>query len=499
VAVLNPNQTTVSYTYDNAERLIKLANAKADSSLLAGYDLTLDAVGNRTGINRVEPLAPRFKKKSQAYAYDNDNRLLKINTDPVTHDANGNLIAKPGATYQYDFEDRLLAVSGNTSDQYGYDGVGHRLRAVRNGAETRYTLDIAGPLSNVLVENDSAGNPTAYYVHGLGLISRIASNGEARYYHYDTIGSTVAMTDNGGTVTDAYTYAPFGQVLNTQGSVNNPFRYVGQFGVMEEGNGLQFMRARYYDSRVGRFVGKDPLVGNVWNSQSRNQYAYALNDPVRFFDASGLLAKEGSLQFSLIGSSDRDHNVFLDSSFLTAGSTPSVLSAKEANLIQPVTGNNVSSKTIYKLVSPGTYKRKYVDCIFGDKLVCANEIELGVALNGSPYVTFIAHLFEFSLLPTSTKGFNFGSVTEGYSGEISRGVRDVMSGSVGLNSEGMYFAADAPFVEGSIHTSSWEPSAGFHGIQNIFTLISYQISGSFSKTIKLSPDKWLMLYRKYFY
>ena len=470
-AVLNPNQTTVSYTYDNAERLVKLANTKADSSLLAGYDLTLDAVGNRTGINRVEPLAPRFKKKSEVYAYDNDNRLLKINTDPVTHDADGNLTAKPGATYQYDFEDRLLTVSGNASAQYGYDGVGNRLRAVRNSVETRYTLDIAGPLSNVLVENDAAGNPLAYYVHGLGLISRITPSGDVRYYHYDTIGSTVALTDNGGNMTDAYTYAPFGQVLNTQGSVNNPFRYVGQFGVMEEGNGLQFMRARYYDSGVGRFVGKDPLVGNVWNSQSRNQYAYALNDPVRFFDASGLSAQE--------------------------------------------TGNDVSAETIYKLVSPGTYKRKYVDCIFGGKLVCANEIELGVALNGSPYVTFIAHLFEFSLWATSTKGFNFGSVTEGYGGEIGGGVGieiiprskaasiDVMSGSVGLNSEGMYFAADAPFVEGSINTpswrpSSWEPSAGFHGIQNTSTL-SYLISGSFSKTIKLSPDKWLMLYRKYFY
>ena len=45
---LNPNDTKVRYGYDAAERLVKLANAKADTSVLASYALTLDAVGNRS-------------------------------------------------------------------------------------------------------------------------------------------------------------------------------------------------------------------------------------------------------------------------------------------------------------------------------------------------------------------------------------------------------------------------------------------------------------------
>lgn len=291
-ATVNPNSTTATYVYDNAERLIKLVNAKADASILANYDLTLDAVSNRTGIDKTEPLAPLLRSNAEAYSYDPDNRLLSINTDPVTHDANGNLTAKPGAGYQYDFEDRLVTVTG--SAQYGYDGVGNRLKAIRSGVVTRYTLDLAGPLSNVLVESDALGIPTAYYVHGLGLISRITPGGDARYYHYDTIGSTAALTDSAGNVTDSYAYDPFGQVLNSQRTVNNPFLYVGQFGVMEEGNGLQFMRARYYNSGLGRFVSKDPLIGDSRIGQTLNGYAYVLNNPLRYLDVTGLSPQENT-------------------------------------------------------------------------------------------------------------------------------------------------------------------------------------------------------------
>ncbi|MGO9370469.1 MAG: RHS repeat-associated core domain-containing protein [Syntrophobacteraceae bacterium] len=36
-----------------------------------------------------------------------------------------------------------------------------------------------------------------------------------------------------------------------------PFKFVGQYGVMAEPNGLYYMRARYYDPSVGRFTSED--------------------------------------------------------------------------------------------------------------------------------------------------------------------------------------------------------------------------------------------------
>lgn len=290
--MVNPNQTAANYAYDNAERLVKLANAKlVDNSVLASYTLNLDAVGNRIGINRVEPVAPILRSKTETYAYNADNRLLNLNGSDLTYDANGNQTQGLGNTYSYDFDDRLVAVSGSGTADYGYDGTGNRLKAIRNGSETRYTLDIAGPLSNVLVESDGAGSPQAYYVHGLGLISRISPSGGASYYHFDTIGSTAALTDSTGTVTNAYACDAFGQVLNEQSAsnaVNNPFRYVGQFGVMEEGNGLQFMRARYYDAAIGRFLKPDQLSKRFTKLPDLNKYAYATNNPVNNSDPSGL-------------------------------------------------------------------------------------------------------------------------------------------------------------------------------------------------------------------
>jgi RHS repeat-associated protein len=81
-----------------------------------------------------------------------------------------------------------------------------------------------------------------------------------------------------------YAYDEFGNVLNSQEAVTNPFKYVGQFGVMDEGNGLLHMRARYYDTGVGRFISKDPI--GYWGGI--NPYAYVANNPINFSDPSGL-------------------------------------------------------------------------------------------------------------------------------------------------------------------------------------------------------------------
>lgn len=71
-------------------------------------------------------------------------------------------------------------------------------------------------------------------------------------------------------------------------TVSNRFRYVGKFGVMDEGNGLLFMRARYYDPDVGRFITKDPIgfTGGV------NLYGYAGNNPYTYIDPVGLCAEK---------------------------------------------------------------------------------------------------------------------------------------------------------------------------------------------------------------
>lgn len=178
-------------------------------------------------------------------------------------------MSQPSSSYQYDGDNRLTVAN---AQHYAYDGHGHRLAAIRNGVTTRYVLDLATPTSQVLMERDSAGNPTAYYVYALGLVARISPSGDARYYHYDANGNTVALTNTSGLVTDAYAYSPFGELLTQQGGTPNPFRFLGQFGVMHEGDGINYVRARYYHPATGRFLNKDPLSGTVEAGQTLNPY-----------------------------------------------------------------------------------------------------------------------------------------------------------------------------------------------------------------------------------
>jgi RHS repeat-associated protein len=85
------------------------------------------------------------------------------------------------------------------------------------------------------------------------------ANGGVTQADYDAIGSTMALTDQTGAVTDKYAYSPYGMSSGQEGNTHNPFRYVGQYGVTEEDNGFLFMRARFYDPVTKRFLSVDPV------------------------------------------------------------------------------------------------------------------------------------------------------------------------------------------------------------------------------------------------
>jgi RHS repeat-associated protein len=308
----NPNLTTAAYSYDTAGRLTGLANQKSDTTVLSSYSYSLDALGNQLSVAKTEPLTPTLTSKNIAFTYDNENRLTQAGSTSNVYDANGNLTTRGTDTFSYDYNDRLSQsnIGGETS-QYSYDGPGNRLSKVKGGVTTRYVLDVNGRLSHVLSETNTAGTITAYYVYGLGLISKVLPDNTPYYYHYDSRGSTIALTDSTQTQTDAYAYDSFGSVINNTGSTPNPFKYVGGFGVMDEGNGLKYIRARYYSPEIGRFITKDPITGKDGDSQSLNRYVYALNNPVRLVDVSGFSANEGGVLRTVSLSSDEVHNILL--------------------------------------------------------------------------------------------------------------------------------------------------------------------------------------------
>ncbi|RME59779.1 RHS repeat-associated core domain-containing protein [Candidatus Parcubacteria bacterium] len=106
-------------------------------------------------------------------------------------------------------------------------------------------------------------------------------------YHFDNRGSTVAITDAAGNVTDTFAYDPFGKLTNRTGTTQQPFTYNGRDGVMDDGNGLYFMRTRYFDAELMRFISKDVVIGFVKRTQSVNRFAYVEGNPINRIDATG--------------------------------------------------------------------------------------------------------------------------------------------------------------------------------------------------------------------
>jgi RHS repeat-associated protein len=287
-SIRNANGTTTKYQYDAAGRLIRLVNRKSDGSIINSYNYTLDNLGNHISVTQNEPISqPAITAIDETYSYDNANRIIHAGSTTFGFDNNGNMTSKNEngvLNYSWDTENRLTGFTGQSSASFVYDGSGNRRAATRNGVTTRYVLDVSGSMSNVLIETDAAGNRLYYYIYGLGLISKIkASDNFTYYYHYDSRGSTIAMTDQSQNITHKYAYDAFGKVLEKEEPISdfNPFRYVGKYGVMYEDSTLYFMRARFYNPKIGRFLSEDP----IW---ALNLFSYVENNPATFIDPNGL-------------------------------------------------------------------------------------------------------------------------------------------------------------------------------------------------------------------
>ena len=308
-SVINGNGTTTSYEYQPANgRLTGIYNRKSDGTVIASYQYTLDGNGNRTKIDTVQPLDPAPPTPQTVnYSYNGANHLLTAGNKTFTFNSRGVLtqITAPGgnSTFSFDVLDRLTSLTApGTTASFVYDGMSNRLSQTISGATTRYVLDTNKELTDVLMEANTSNTPQQYYIYGLGLIAQTDGSGNnPRYYHYNGIGSTVALTDNTQSVTDAYSYDPFGAVASQIGSTPNPFQFVGQYGVQQAIAGLQFMRARYYIPEAGRFASRDKLLGNAVSSQTLNLYAYVKNAPLSLADPSGFRAvnelRQDQIQF----------------------------------------------------------------------------------------------------------------------------------------------------------------------------------------------------------
>jgi RHS repeat-associated protein len=137
-----------------------------------------------------------------------------------------------------------------------------------------------------------AATDTVTYTYGDDLLSQERSTTTTpSFFLYDGLGSTRALADDTGNLTDSYDYVAFGELLNESGTTENSYRYTGE----QFDNSLDqyYLRARYYNQGVGRFTQMDTWMGNDSDPITLHKYLYGDVDPGNMVDPSGNLSLLG--------------------------------------------------------------------------------------------------------------------------------------------------------------------------------------------------------------
>ena len=287
-AVLEDTGRRVNYSYDGLDRLTREAITDAVLSDRA-FNFTYDPVGNRlTRNDTVEGLTK--------YDYDANDRLLTEDlTGQIaryTYDNNGNTLSRQNPTehviYDWDFENRLVSVDTNGDGTFDvrnlYDAEGIRVSQTVTAAETRFLIDAVQLYAQVALEYTPAGIIKVSYVHGNDLISQ-NRDGERSFYHVDGLGSTRTLTNTHGQVTDRYNYDAFGRTIQQTGNTVNLYLFTGE--QRDASVGLDYLRARYLNTRVGRFASMDSFQGQLQSLATLHRFLYAKDDPINYLDPNG--------------------------------------------------------------------------------------------------------------------------------------------------------------------------------------------------------------------
>ena len=257
------------YTYDVLGQLIQENN----------HIYTYDRAGNRTSVQAGD--------RREIYHYDRGRLTTRTEEraqDPAgktytyRYDAQGNTLSDGENTYLYDCLNRIAEVQTKAGDiqKNHYDAEGLRSQMEENGKLVSFIYADR----EVITEEDEAGEHIRY-IRGHELLASDSERART-YYHYacDELGSITDITDCHGTVLNHYAYDAFGNRTVEEETVENRFGFAGE--ILDAVTGQYYLRARFYNPVIARFLSEDTYYGD-----GLNLYAYCHNNPVRYVDPSG--------------------------------------------------------------------------------------------------------------------------------------------------------------------------------------------------------------------
>lgn len=274
-----PNGVATSYGFDAVGRVNSI-----QYGTLGSLALTFDATGKTIAADRNLPIAPVLQDDTKQYAYDAAGELAS-----ATSDAMGRVTAQGSRTYTWNLASQLTGFADPVNQAaITYDGLGEMSSSTASGVLENYVFNPEVKLPALAIVKAADGTDSRYYVYmpdGELLYAIDAATGARHFYHFDENGNTVFLTDDTGALSDSYGITPYGEVVSHAGTFDNPFTWQGQYGVMQEGDGLYFMRARHYDASAARFLSPDPVIGT--QPLQSEPYAYAGGNPLLYHDPLG--------------------------------------------------------------------------------------------------------------------------------------------------------------------------------------------------------------------
>ncbi len=268
--VMTVGSETTKYDYSDYNQLTTVKN---------GSDVTLesygfDARGNQVSVNKYD--INGMLTMHGDYVFDLLNRMTSTTVDDSSlaydvitknfYNASGQRIMKE----IWNETQPNPAVKTDTT-KYFY-----------TGSSVLYTTDINSQIKTENVLSQSGSIIASWRNRELG-------SQQAYFYNYDIRGSVTNIVTSAGMTENGYSYDEFG---NTQESGNTNFlnetTYTGS--IKDDSTGLQYMNARFYDAKSGRFLSQDSYSGNAYDPWTQHLYSYCGNNPTNFVDPTGHIA-----------------------------------------------------------------------------------------------------------------------------------------------------------------------------------------------------------------
>ena len=285
-----------TFEYDAQGQLIK----EVDQGQLSIFRYWYDGGGNLTEV-RSYPVPESGEEEGDGtvvkkFAYDSTwkDQLVSVTMDGktrnFTYDANGNLLSDGKYTYSWTKGSLLEKVTGDGLEAvYTYDASGIRTSKKVNGITTEY-LTAGG---SVLSEKKN-GVWQHYLYDGSGQLMAIRYKGADYYYVRNGLMTITGLVDANGASVVNYFYDSWGNMLNITGSMaaslgkDNPYRFKGYY--YDEETGMYYLKSRYYQPEICRFISADVYIATELNTNGSNMYSYCKNNPVMLMDSDGSFA-----------------------------------------------------------------------------------------------------------------------------------------------------------------------------------------------------------------